>query len=390
MKAMTSRERLSNVLNGSKADRTPVSIFVTDTDIEDGPPNVVLDKRSDDVIDDLIAFHEVLGIDIILRISVPVFEPVGFDVNSDGWLNSWEYSDDRKSLVHTITTPDGQLREVFGLEGEDFHGDPSTEWMKLRNVRTEALIKGLDDMAIVKKHRPAIGLYDFGHIKRITEKLGDRGIVAPRAGSSVFNSAFGLRKLEELFMDPIINPDLYKELMELCTEDVIKVGKQVVRAGGQLQRVIGNIANAGMVSSGFYREHVMGYEKRYIDALTESGCKVLFHNCGQCSGLLEVYGDMLAGQALESFSTGGSGGDIESLADARKRLGDGVVMVGNFDQVQLLRNGTRQEIRQRVHEIFEETKGDEKFIFSTSDSIIPGTPKKNIVAMAEAALECAG
>jgi len=387
---MTSRERLLNVLSGSKPDRTPISIFVTDTDIEDGPPNVVLDGRTDDVIDDLIAFHEVLGIDIILRISIPVFEPVGFDVNTDDWVNAWDYSDDRKRLIHTITTPDGQLKEAFGLEGEDFHDDPSTEWMKLRNVRTEALIKGADDVAMIKKYRPAIGKYDFSHIQRITEKLGDRGIISPRVPSSVFNSAFGLRKLEELFMDPIINPELYKDLMEICTEDIISVGRQVVKAGGELQRVVGNVANSGMVSSAFYREHVMPYEKRYIDALTENGCNVLFHNCGQCDGLLGVYGEMLAGQGLESFSTAGSGGDIESLADARKTLGDDVVIVGNFDQVQLLRNGTVEEVKQQVRRIFEQTRGDDKFIFSTSDSIIPGTPKENIVAMVETAIECAG
>jgi uroporphyrinogen-III decarboxylase len=34
--------------------------------------------------------------------------------------------------------------------------------------------------------------------------------------------------------------------------------------------------------------------------------------------------------------------------------------------------------------------GDNRFIFSTSDSIVPGTPKENIEAMVQTALECAG
>jgi uroporphyrinogen-III decarboxylase len=63
-------------------------------------------------------------------------------------------------------------------------------------------------------------------------------------------------------------------------------------------------------------------------------------------------------------------------------------MVGNFDQVHLLKEGTRDDIRTEVEKIFEQTSGDSRFIFSTSDSIVPGTPKENIEALVEFALEC--
>jgi hypothetical protein len=192
---MTSRERLLRVLNGEVPDRTPITLFVTDTDIEDGPPNCVLDRRTDDTIEDLIRFHEILGIDIMLRISVDVFEPIAFDCDTDEWINAWEFSGDRKKLIHTIATPAGNLTETFNLEGEEFHGDPSKDWMKLRNVRTEPLVKGPEDLQLIKNYRPQIPAYDFSHMKRIQGRLGDRGIVLPRVPSSVFNSAFGLRKL---------------------------------------------------------------------------------------------------------------------------------------------------------------------------------------------------
>lgn len=97
---------------------------------------------------------------------------------------------------------------------------------------------------------------------------------------------------------------------------------------------------------------------------------------------------MLDGEALESFATGASGGDITSLKSAREVLGERVVMVGNFDQVHLLREGTRDEIQKEVEKIFEETRGDNGFIFSTSDSIVPGTPRENIQALVEFAFEC--
>ena len=247
-----------------------------------------------------------------------------------------------------------------------------------------------EELELVKEYRPAIPGGDFSYIDAIQRRLGNRGIVLPRVPSSVFNSAFGLRKLEDLFTDPLLRPGLYRELMELCTEDVIGVGMQVLRAGGDVMRVVGNVANSGMVSGDFYMEHIFGYEKRYIDALSANGGKVLFHNCGQSFGLLEAYREMLDGLALESLATPACGGDVTDLRAARARLGDNVVMVGNFDQVHLLREGSAGEIKKAVKEIFEQVGDDPAFIFSTSDSIVPGTPKENIQILCEAALECAG
>jgi len=97
---------------------------------------------------------------------------------------------------------------------------------------------------------------------------------------------------------------------------------------------------------------------------------------------------MLDGQALESLSTAASGGDITSLKSAREVLCERVVMVGNFDQVHLLKEGTRDEIQKEVEKIFEETRGDNRFIFSTLVSIIRGTPRENIEALVEFLLEC--
>ena len=236
----------------------------------------MIGERTDDVIADLIRFHEVLGIDIMLRISVDVFEPIAFGLNSDDWQNSWKFSDDKKRLAHTIDIPEGRLTEAFNLEGEQFHGDPTRDWMKLRNVRTEALIKEPSDLELAKKYRPEIPDYDLSHIEQIQQRLGDRGVVLPRVPSSVFNSAFGLRKLEDLFTDPLLKPDFYRELMEFCANDVIEVGRQIAKAGGDIMRVVGNVANSGMVGSRFYFEHIFSYEKRYIDSLTSLGSRVFF------------------------------------------------------------------------------------------------------------------
>ena len=386
---MTSRERLLNVFNGGNGDRTPITIFVSDTDVSDGLVDNIIRTRSGDRISDLIKFHEILDIDIMLRVSTNIYEPLAFDCDGESWQNIWEPLSDGKYLVHRIVTPQGELKEVFNVEGEIFTEDSyKKDWMKLRNIRVEALVKTVDDLELIKKYRPPIPLYHLEHISEIKKKLGDSGVVLPRASSSVFNYASGLMKLEDLLIAPLIQTELYNELMAFCVQDVTTVSRQVVDADGDVVRIIGNIANGGMMSDKFYLDFVFPFEKQLVDFITSCGGKILFHNCGKSQSLLKIYKRLLDGHALESLSTPDSGGDIASLKESRELLGQNIVMVGNFDQVTLLKNGLPNQIRHEVKHIFNQISSDKKFIFSTSDSIIPGTPAENIIALAEMAREC--
>jgi uroporphyrinogen-III decarboxylase len=386
---MNSRERLLRVLNGQKADRMPVTIFIGDTDIEYGLADGIIEKKTGDALRDVISFHDLLGIDIMLRLSTRIYEPIAFDIDSENWENIWEMQEDKRILTHRIITPEGEIKETFNLEGEHLNGNYKSEWMKLRNIRVEAFIKTADDLIIIKKYRPEIPNFDFGFIKEAKKRLGNRGIVLPRVPSSVFNYACSLRNMEELLVDPYLDIEFYRELMEYCTSDVVCVGSQIAAGGGDAVRVIGNIASGDMVSPDFYREYIYNYEKRYIDALAKNGSKVLFHNCGKCANLLEVYRDLLDGHMLESFSSPSSGGDIGSLRKAREALGEKVIMIGNLDQVHLLKNGTQQEITSSVEKIIEEMRDDKGFIFSTSDSLTPDTPAENIRIAVDVALKSA-
>jgi uroporphyrinogen-III decarboxylase len=386
---MTSRERLLSVLNGGNPDRTPICMFISDTDISDGLADNIIKTRSNDRVNDLIRFHEVLGLDILLRISTDIYEPLAFNCQSSNWNNIWQ--PDGKYLIHKIITPQGELKEVFNLEGETFPNDAyEKNWMKLRNIRIEALVKTADDLELIKKYRPAIPVYNLSHIHLIKKNLGDKGIILPRASSSVFNYAAGLMKLEDLLMAPFLDLNFYKDLMEFCALDTIAVTCQVLETQPHVVRIIGNIANAGIVSDKFYFDFVFPYEKQLIDFISASDGKVLFHNCGKCNSFLKIYSQMLAGHALESLSKPQTGGDIENLKHARNSLGEQVVMIGNFDQVSLLKDGTPEQIRQEVKNIFTQTSGDKKYIFSTSDSIIPGTPLGNIIALVNAAKQFKG
>ncbi len=64
-------------------------------------------------------------------------------------------------------------------------------------------------------------------------------------------------------------------------------------------------------------------------------------------------------------------------------------MIGNLDQVHLLKNGKKQEIVSSVENIIREMRDDKRFIFSTSDSLVPETPAENIRIAVEAAIQCA-
>jgi uroporphyrinogen decarboxylase len=93
------------------------------------------------------------------------------------------------------------------------------------------------------------------------------------------------------------------------------------------------VGNARLVSRAFYDRYIAPYDHAYVRAIEQAGLPVLFHNCGYSMPFLESYAG-LGCRALESLTPPpNAAGD---LAEAKRRVGDRLVLVGNIDQINLL------------------------------------------------------
>ena len=77
--------------------------------------------------------------------------------------------------------------------------------------------------------------------------------------------------------------------------------------------------------------------------------------------------------AMETFTPTQMGGDV-NLAEAKKRIGDQVCMIGGFDQFHYLTGCTPQETRAAVRRCFEAAGSGGGYILCPSDHFFDADP----------------
>ena len=90
--------------------------------------------------------------------------------------------------------------------------------------------------------------------------------------------------------------------------------------------------------------------------------------------------------ASETLSPPGVGGDTVP-EEVKRRIGDKVCLIGGMDQINILTEGTRGQIRAETRRLFEALGAGGGYILSASDHFFHA-PIENLRAFAQAAQEC--
>jgi uroporphyrinogen-III decarboxylase len=101
--------------------------------------------------------------------------------------------------------------------------------------------------------------------------------------------------------------------------------------------------------------------------------------------ILEDIADM-GPDAMETFTPPGMGADVD-LAEAKKRIGDRVCMIGGFDQGYYLQRSTPEETRAAVRANFEAAGANGGYILAPSDHFFDAKPEL-VQAFADEARKC--
>ena len=147
-----------------------------------------------------------------------------------------------------------------------------------------------------------------------------------------------LRGDSELMLDIYDRPEFVRELLEFCCELEIAFARWQIAAGAD---IIGlGDAIASQVSPRMYRQLALPYEQRIFQAVHEMGALARLHICGNTTRILA---DMpLSGADII---------DIDWMVDIRQAaqiFGDGPALVGNFDPVAVMLNGTVEQVKAAV------------------------------------------
>jgi uroporphyrinogen-III decarboxylase len=134
-----------------------------------------------------------------------------------------------------------------------------------------------------------------------------------------------------------------------------------------------------------FEEFVAPYDTDLIAEAHKAGQRIVYHTCGGMMPILEKIADMKP-NAMETFTPVGMGADV-ILAEAKRRIGDHVCMIGGFDQFHSLSGCTPEATRAAVRECFEGAGEGGGYILCPSDHFFDADP--NLVrAYADEAQQC--
>lgn len=238
---------------------------------------------------------------------------------------------------------------------QHFIAEP-TDMKKLKPFRIEDSVRMLDRLR-------AIELY-----KR---ECGDHWPIMGWVEGCIAESA-DLMGLTELIFALNDEPEMVREMMDICLETAINCIEPMVRAGADIIGV--GDAVASVLGPSIYREWVLPYEQKLFAEIRRCGAIGRLHICGNIEPLL---GDLR-----------GCGADIIDIdwmvdfRDAREKLEGAAIVCGNFDPVSVVRDGTPEKIRSAVNSCCD--SGGDSCIIMAGCEIPRDTPHENLRAVDEA------
>ena len=282
-----------------------------------------------------------------------------------------------------ISLPGGSYMDAWGVVRSPAKNDKDT-YMEISGYPLGEAAT-LDDL---ESHTfPSADWYDFSVLPEQIEaiaKSGDRAIML--SGGNIFESAWYMRGLENMFADLLENPEFARRLLEKVADYFIGYTKKALEAaGGKVDLVftaddIGG-QNGLLMSLPLWEEMLKPLHARLNKTIHEYGAKVVYHSDGAVmeavEGLIEMGVDV-----LEALQFDAAGMDPAAL---KEKAGERLCFHGGVSVQSTLPFGTPEEVEAEVKERVRVLGKDGGYILAPSHAIQAGTPPENIYAFLKAA-----
>ncbi len=208
---------------------------------------------------------------------------------------------------------------------------------------------------------------------------GSKGEVKVSTGvCGAFSSAGNLRGAEKLLKDLYVYPEFVHKLLRIITDSTIAFIKEAGKLGVSIG--IGEpTASGSLISARQFREFVLPYLKELSDAIIRVGAPApQLHICGNTKKIWNEMADSGAGSL--------SLDNVIDLEDAKKAVGNRVVLVGNIKPTDTMYLGTPQTVEENVKEnlrkAYDSSKG---YVLALGCGLPTNTRPENIHALVDSA-----
>jgi hypothetical protein len=279
----------------------------------------------------------------------------------------------------TIETPKGALTAT--LQSNDW-----TTWL------TERFVKERGDIDLIAEFM-TMPVYDVEAVNREAAAFGERGMVRGTimpcfeffGQPGCWQDAACLYGIERLITTAFEDPEWVHAFLSILQERKLHAIGSLEGARFDLMELGGGDASSTVISPALFDTFVAPYDRELIAAAHAAGQRIAYHTCGGMMPILENIVDM-GPDAIETLTPAGMGGDMD-LAEAKRRVGHKVCLIGGFDQFHFFKDCTPEATWAEVRRCFEEAGAGGGFILSPSDHFFDAGLDL-IAAYAEAARGC--
>ena len=187
--------------------------------------------------------------------------------------------------------------------------------------------------------------------------------------------------MEDFYDDPQFLRALQQALIPLDSE----IGRALIEAGVEYIFYGADMECPLLISPAHYREFVHEPTTRVVNALAAMGSRVLPHMCGDIikTGIV----DMLLEMDIHGIMPGNLTQEtVLDLRELKDKCGNRICIFDNLNPNGSLLTGTPDEVAQETRTHLEKAGSMTGYIFSTSGTTSPVTPRANFEAMNYAVL----
>jgi len=186
-------------------------------------------------------------------------------------------------------------------------------------------------------------------------------------------------------MEAYDDPQWVHTFLKILQKRKITFVKSLKGAKYDILELGGGDASTTVISPKLFNEFVAPYDSELIRLAHEAGQRIVYHTCG---GMMPILEDIAAmnPDAMETFTPPAMGADVD-LAEAKKRIGDKVCMIGGFDQFHFFKDCTPEETRAEVRRCFDAAGANGGYIIAPSDHFFDADVEL-IKAFADEARKC--
>lgn len=284
-------------------------------------------------------------------------------------LEEWLFANFRSDGVGLSTT----LRGMAEAMGSEIKYSPNN----IAQLKTPALtLRTVDAAKLVDVDRDGRLPIILEGLRMVKRKLGH---LTPVSGTVTgpFTVAAMVLGTEQLMIGMMKKPDKVKQLLEVIAENNNRYIQRLI----DLEVGIGfadPVSSTSLISVEQYKEFSLPYFQKNVDFIKAQGRGCGLHICGGSRPLWEL----LIRTGIGTFGPD----NVEDMAEAKEVLGPYLCIQGNVPPVEVMRNGTPQDVLRSARTCIQKAHDSRKGYILTSGCQMPAhTPAENMQALMDAA-----